>query len=179
MTSAERDRAVSYLVETRSALVDSTRGLDHAQWFHKPSPEQWCAAECVEHLSITEEHLCRGLRKMAERPPDPEDQLAAAAGKEELIVKAVPSRGRKVKGPPEACPKIESADGAAILARFLAVRERTIDYARSTSDPLRTRLFPHFVFGPLDGYQWLIFMAAHSERHRRQIEEVITTLRRG
>lgn len=172
MTSAERERAVSYLEQTKAALLDSTRDLPASDWLHKPSPEAWNAAECVEHLRITEESLCGALREMAAQPAAPEDQLALAAGKEELIVKAVPSRGRKVKGPPGSLPDIQSQDPLEILARFIAVRDGTIEYARTTADPLRTRLHAHFVFGELDGYQWLIFMAAHSERHRRQIEEV-------
>ncbi len=174
MTSAERDRAVSYLEETRTALVESTRGLEASRWWRKPSPQQWCPAECIEHLSITERHLCSVVRSMAVHPPASDGDLALAAGKEDLIVKHVPGRGRKVKGPPESIPQLEAGDAAAVLERFLVIRDRTIDFARSTDHPLRTRLYPHFVFGPLDGFQWLIFMAAHSERHRRQIEEAVS-----
>lgn len=171
MSPDERARAVAYLEETKAALIESTSKLTYAEWHHKPSAEQWSPAECVEHLSITEMYLCRTLQEMGTRPAASEEELAAAGGKEDLIAKAVPSRGRKVKGPPESQPKLQTTDPEAILDRFLAIRDRTIHYARTTNDPLRTRLFPHFVFGPIDGYQWLIFMAAHSERHRRQLEE--------
>ncbi len=85
----------------------------------------------------------------------------------------VPARRRKVKGPPASMPK--GGEPEAMLARFVENRERVIVYAATTSDPLRTRLFPHMVFGPLDGFQWLIFLGAHSERHRRQLEEVKTS----
>src|SRR3974377_2469125 len=107
MTSAERDRAVSYLQQTRAALVESTRGLDAAQWRHKPSDDAWSAAECIEHLSLSEEHLLGVLQGMAAEAAAAEGQLAAAAGKEKLIEKAVPSRGKKVKGPAEMHPRIE------------------------------------------------------------------------
>lgn len=176
MTDAERGRAVGYLEQTRAALVASTRDLERSQWLRKPSPDAWCAAECVEHLSITEEGLCAVLKQMSAHAPASADQLALAAGKEDLIVKAVPSRGRRVKGPEGAMPRLESPDPAAVLARFIEIRDRTIEFARTTDHPLRTRLYPHFVFGPLDGFQWLIFMAAHSERHRRQIEEAVAAL---
>src|ERR1700722_1603116 len=156
MTSAERARAVAYLKETKGALLNSTHGMTVAQWRHKPSPEEWSIGDCVEHLCITEASLLRGIQKMASVPPAPEDQLALAAGKEELIAKAVPSRGRRVKGPPEAMPKGEWSDPDTLLARFIEVRERVIVYVETTPDPIRTRQFPHFVFGPLDGFQWLI-----------------------
>src|SRR5277367_2308367 len=75
MTTAERDRAVAYLQETRAALLDSTRGLSEPQWRHKPSPEEWSIAECVEHLAIVEGFLLRSLEQMVTAPAATEDQL--------------------------------------------------------------------------------------------------------
>jgi hypothetical protein len=173
MTSAERDRAVAYLKETKAAVLDSTSGLSDSQWRHRPSAEEWSIVDCVEHLAIVEGFLLRTLQGLAAAPPAPEDQLALVAGKEEMIVKAVPLRGTKIKGPPRSMPKGGEPDE--MLARFIEVRERLIVYADTTLDPLRTRLFPHIVFGPPDGFQWLILLAAHSERHRRQLEEVKTS----
>ncbi len=173
MTTAERDRAVAYLQETRAAVLESTRGLSDAQWRHKPSPDEWSIAECVEHLAIVEGFLLRRLQQIASAPAASEHELALAAGKEDLIVKDAPGRKRKVKGPPATLPK--GGEPGAALAQFVENRELVIAYAATTSDPLRTRLFPHMVFGPLDGFQWLIFLGAHCERHRRQLEEVKTS----
>jgi hypothetical protein len=170
MTPAERDRAVAYLTETKADLILSTQGLSDAQWRHKPAAEQWSIAECVEHLGIVEEFLLQKLQGMASAPAATAEELALAAGKEDRIIKDSPARQRKVKGPPVMMPKGGEPD--VVLARFVDARERVIAYAAATGDPLRTRLFPHMVFGPLDGFQWLIFLAAHCDRHRRQMEEV-------
>ncbi len=175
MTSAERERAVAYLKETRTAVLDSTRGLTEAQWRHKPSPEAWSIGECVEHLAVVETGLLRALERIPSSPAATEEELVAALGKEEMIVKAVPSRGRRVKGPPHAMPKGEWTDPDALRERFTEVRERLIVFASTTTHPLRTRQFPHPFLGQLDGFQWLMFLAAHSERHRRQLEEVKTS----
>jgi hypothetical protein len=175
MTPAERDRAVAYLQQTKSAVVDCTRGLSAAQWRHKPSAEEWSIAECVEHLGIVEERVLRGLAKMASAPAAPDHELALAAGKEDLMVKEASSRSQKFKAPPQVMPQGCGDDPGMLIARFGEVRERAIVYAQSTSDPLRTRLLPHPMFGPIDGFQWLIFVAAHSERHRLQMEDVKTS----
>jgi hypothetical protein len=172
MSPAERERAIRYLEETKAALVESTRTVAGALWHFKPSPEQWSIAECIEHLSATESQLLSVLQKMRERPEAAAEELAINAGKEEKLAAAVASRGRKVMGPPGAMPRLTTTDPNAILDRFNAIRESSIEFARKTLDPIRTRLHSHFVFGPLDGYQWLIFMAAHSERHRKKIEEI-------
>ena len=47
-----------------------------------------------------------------------------------------------------------------------------MDYIRTTNDDLRDHFYSHPVFGPLDGYQWLLLLSAHSARHTEQIEEV-------
>jgi hypothetical protein len=38
---------------------------------------------------------------------------------------------------------------------------------------LETLSFPHRVFGPLDLYQWLLFLDAHENRHTEQIAELL------
>jgi hypothetical protein len=176
MTPAERDRAVAYLTETKCAVIDSTRGLSDAQWRHKPSAEEWSIAECVEHLGIVEERVLRGLAKMASAPAAPGHELALAAGKEDLMITEATARSQKIKAPPQVMPHGDCGDDPSrLIARFIEVRERVIVYAQSTSDPLRTRLLPHPMFGPIDGFQWLIFVAGHSERHRLQMEDVKTS----
>jgi len=156
-------------------MIDSTHELSEAQWRYKPSPEVWSIAECVEHLGIVEERILRGVQKMAEAPAAPEDELALAAGKEDMLVKVAPARKGKFPAPPKSIPKGEWSGPHALIGRFVEVRGRSIAYASATSDPLRTRLMPHPAFGPLDGFQWLIFFGAHCERHRRQVEEVKTS----
>jgi hypothetical protein len=37
---------------------------------------------------------------------------------------------------------------------------------------LRAHSAPHPAFQTLDAYQWILFMAAHSDRHTQQINEV-------
>jgi hypothetical protein len=124
MTSAERERAVVYLQETMAAVLISTQGL---------SAEEWSIAECVEHLAIVEGFLLRSLQQMATAPEAPENELALAAGKEDLIVKDAPARKRKVKGPPASMPKggepdamlalfVENASGRSCMPRPPAIR---------------------------------------------------------
>jgi hypothetical protein len=172
MTEAERAQAIVYLEETRRAILDATSALTEAQWRYKPSPEEWSAAECVEHIAIVENRLLQRVKAGAAGPADPDEVLAEAAGKDEMIRKRVPRRGFKAKAPEMARPSHRFADASALLAYFDETRENTISYVRATGDPIRSKTFPHFVFGPLDGYQWILFMAAHAERHLNQLNEV-------
>jgi hypothetical protein len=60
---------------------------------------------------------------------------------------------------------------AELLAAFDADRAVLLRYAGSTTDDLRARLAPHPIAGPIDAYQWLLFLGAHTKRHTAQIAE--------
>jgi hypothetical protein len=174
MTSDERQRVLDYLEQTKAEILTSTASFSEAQWRFKPSPEQWNAAECVEHIAVVEQSLLRTLQRLAAGPPGSEEALASTRGKDEIILRAVPRRGGKAQAPEPARPSNRWPDTAALLASFAEIRDQTILYVRSTDHSLRSVSHPHIVFGPLDGYQWLLFLAAHSERHLRQLLELQT-----
>jgi hypothetical protein len=175
VTPADRERAIAYLEQTKTAVLDSTAALDEAQWRFKPSPETWSPAECIEHVAIVETELLRRIQELAQGPAAPDEILAQTPGKEETMVKMVRSRARKVSAPEGARPTNRFSSSAELRAHFVEVRERTIVYVRTTEDPIRQRTYDHFVLGPLDCYQWILFLAAHSERHLKQLEEVLAS----
>jgi hypothetical protein len=174
MTSAERQRALDYLEQTKAAILASTAAFTEAQWRFKPLPEQWSAAECVEHIAVVEQSLLRTLQRLAAGPAGAEEALASTRGKDELILRAVPRRRGKVQAPEPARPSNRWPDTATLIASFTAIRDQTILYVRSTDHPLRSVSHPHIIFGPLDGYQWLLFLAAHSDRHLKQLLELVS-----
>ena len=166
MTSADRESICAYLERTKAELLETTATLNESQWSFRPAPEAWNAAECVEHLAITEAMLLGTIRKT---PAAAAETLAQCAGKEQILKQKVPARGKKAQAPERVRPSgVSPADA---VQQFIATRDRTIEFARTTEEPIRERVFPHFVFGPLDGYQWLVFCCAHTERHLAQLKE--------
>ena len=171
MTSEERQRALDYLEQTKTAILSETAGFTEDQWRFKPSPEQWSPAECVEHITIVEQSLLRTLQRLGASPPANENDLASTRGKDEIIPKRVGARRGRAQAPDRAQPTNRWPDPAILIATFIATRDETILYARSTDHPLRSICHPHMALGPLDGFQWLLFVAAHSERHLHQLLE--------
>ena len=55
---------------------------------------------------------------------------------------------------------------------FESARARTRAFAATTTADLRRYFLRHFLFGELDGYQWLLLIGAHSKRHCAQAERV-------
>src|ERR1700730_10049938 len=164
--------AVEYLESTRTMFLDATAGLSDAQWRFKPAPEVWSVGECAEHVALVEDRLFAMILRFATEPPASAEDLAQVEGKEDLLVRMVTSRSRKASAPEEVCPANRWPTPELLIAHFTESRDRTIAYARAGAEGLYTHIRPHFVLGPLSGYQWLLFQAAHSERHIKQMDEV-------
>ena len=58
-----------------------------------------------------------------------------------------------------------------VLGRFAASRASIEAFLESAADH-RNHAMPHPVIGLLDGYQWVLLIAAHSQRHTNQILEL-------
>jgi hypothetical protein len=171
----EKDRAalVGYLTTMRDQVVSESATLTDAQWKFKTAPERWSVGEVVEHLALAEPLLFGLQQKTVAGPPASAEQIAATKGKDDMIRKVIPDRTKKAQAPEPLQPgKAQSLGGqAAVVAAFKDRRTATIDYASKTKDDLRARTADS-PLGPLDGYQWLLFIAAHSERHLAQLREV-------
>ena len=76
-------------------------------------------------------------------------------------------------GPPQVLrPTGKFATKKKLIETFIAVRQKTVDYVRTTNDPLKNHVANHPTWGDMTAYQWLIFIAVHADRHAAQLEEV-------
>ena len=171
ITKAERDQAVKYLTTMRDQVVNESEKLTDAQWNFKPAPGRWSVGEVVEHLALSESFLFDLQQKIVGGPAATAEQRAAAKGKDEVIVKTIPDRTKKAQAPEALQPGARLGSRAEVLAAFKERRAKTIAYASTTKDDLRARVGDSPI-GPVDAYQWLLFVAAHSERHLAQLREV-------
>jgi hypothetical protein len=166
----DRTKLVDYLTKTRDQVLAESSKLTEAQWNFKPGPDRWSVGQVVEHLALAESYIFDLQQKAMNGPPSTPEQQAATKDKDAMIMKAIPDRTQKAQAPEPLHPgKLGSR--ADVLKAFKDRRAKTLEYARKTKDDLRARV-GESPLGPLDGYQWLLFMAAHSERHLAQIKEV-------
>ncbi|MFB3825815.1 MAG: DinB family protein [Bryobacteraceae bacterium] len=165
----ERGRGLSELHATRKQFLDSIAGLSAAQWSFKPDAASWSIAECAEHLAVSEDVIFEIVTKKlpAGATAPPEKKLA-----DDVVLKMTVDRSMRRKSPEAMAPSRRWASPEASVAHFRESRDRSLDYLRTTADPLRKHFAPHPAFGPLDGYQWLLVMSAHVARHVAQIEEI-------
>lgn len=168
VTSAEREQAALYLAATRDRLIESLKGLSEAQWNFKPSPDRWSIAEIMEHLAIGEERIGEIVGKMADAPVASTDRDAKRV--DAFVLADIPNRYPRFQAPPRVGPSGRWA-GPEAAEQFLRNRAQTAELL-SSSAYLRGRVVPHPVFGPWDGYEWILAAGGHCTRHTGQIFEV-------
>lgn len=170
LSDEDRAKGVAYLEKTRQGVIDATKGLSDAQWKFKPAPDRWSVAECVEHTALAEDFIF-GLvtEKVMTAPPGGADRDYAKidAG----VLAMIPDRSHKARAPEPLVPTGRWTPQEA-LDHFLKSRAKTIEFMKTTPD-LRAHVTDQNPLGtPMDAYEFLLLISAHSERHTKQILEV-------
>jgi hypothetical protein len=161
---------MKYLESTRQGVVDATNGLSAAQWNFKSAPDRWSLAEVTEHIAAAEDFL-RGMvvEKVMVAPARPAAEDVVAI--DEMVVRMVPDWSHKKDAPDPLKPTNRFGSPDASLKHFLEARATTEDFLTKTPD-LRAHAIDSPMAKKLDAYEWILFIAAHSERHTKQIQEV-------
>jgi hypothetical protein len=168
VTQAEKERAIQYLESTKKGVLEATKGLSDAQWNFKPGPDRWSIAQVMEHIAAAEDFI-RGMdsEQVMKAPAVPDRDVKKT---DEAVLAMVPDRSVKAQAPEPLVPtnRFGSADGS--LKHFVESRAKTEDFVKTTAG-LRDHVADSPV-GKLDAYEFVLLIAAHSERHTKQILEV-------
>lgn len=170
LSKADLDRGLQYLETTKKNIVDATRGLSEAQWNFKPSLFKWSVAQVIEHIAASEDLL----RQVAEgqikqqAAPVPDRDLKKT---DDRVLEVVPDRSRKFQAPEQLRPKNQFGSPEAALSHFIERRAKTVELLKNTPD-LRAHVVESGLLGKIDAYERILFVAAHSERHTKQLLEV-------
>ena len=172
VSQADKDHALQYLESTKKGVLDATKGLSDAQWKFKPGPDRWSVAEVMEHLAAAEDLLrVMTQEQVMKTPAVPPRDPAELKKIDDSVVAMVPDRSHKVDAPEPLRPTNRFGSPAEAQEHFLESRATTEEYLKSTPD-----LRAHSVDSPmgmkLDGYEWILLIAGHSERHTKQMLEV-------
>ncbi len=143
LTAEERQHALRELRDQEAALQD------------RPTPEgAWTIAESCEHLDKVDHQIFRLLQSpmLCREEPAP-----ASAWDDNTLFDHVASPGRAVASPQGIWKSTDE-----FWAAYRVFRQQMRTWIETTDAPL---------LGVLDGYQGLLFVAAHGHRHSAQILE--------
>jgi len=171
LTPEERSAALAELESSRRHLLAALEGLTEGQWSRPPGPGRWSIAECAEHIVAAELPLDRFFASGARLQPTDEERREIRR-KDEFVRAYLRDRSRRDEAPERIRPKGRFATREETIQTFEERRAANLAYVRETAEPLRDRFAPHPFAGVLDGYQWVLFLAAHTDRHAAQIQEI-------
>ncbi len=171
----ELQQARLFLDQTRNYVVGATKGLSEGQWTFKPAPEQWSIAENVDHI-VTVHELVLGpiLAQLANAPAGEADPKTVDA----IIISQLSVRLAKFPVPEAARPSGQVSRQSALerlstnYQRLLEVLETESGLRQHAIDSPPLKALTQGAYTQMDGYQWILAAAAHTERHTKQILEV-------
>ncbi|MDZ7291987.1 MAG: DinB family protein [candidate division KSB1 bacterium] len=164
----KRKHILRRLDESLEILEKNLTGLAAPDWQRKPAPDRWSVAEIVHHLVLVEvqrlqwlKDLLAGRRESAPPRDEPIPDLATYRRKKQRV---------QAKEDMQPTAGISSKT---LLAAFRRGRAETKAFACEVDlKKLQEVWLITKTFGPLNGVEYLEFLAAHTERHADQIEKV-------
>jgi uncharacterized damage-inducible protein DinB len=160
----------------RARLCQGVEELNLRQATFKPSADRWSVAEILEHLAKVDRALVGRIGKMLAELEEVQPGVEASVSFVPFSLDSLIERARdqKFKSPELALPD----SGLPIQESLAKLKSSRADLLsmqpRIEARNLSQTTFPHFVFGQLNIYQWLGFIGIHENRHRKQIELIMS-----
>jgi hypothetical protein len=152
----------------QTAFFRAADAVPSAEWNTKPSAEEWSAGELVAHLVMVERAVVGGADRISQKTPKHIPYFKRL----HLPIWLVESRIVRRKTP---IPLDHGliGDKEEMLAELRAARERTLAFLEETKDrDLSAHRWAHAFLGMLNVYDWFEMIAAHEQRHTKQMKEI-------
>jgi len=171
MAPTERSEIIDVLEKSTQEFQAAAGGVSESLAKTRPEADRWSVLECIEHVATVEDMFLKRLAggEYTEAPPEDKEKEAALAAR-------IVDRSTRRQAPEAILPKGRFTSLAEGLVQFHGTRDRTVQFARERAADLYALASAHPVFGPLNGVEALIVIAAHARRHAAQIREVRTAL---
>ncbi len=151
---------------TRQEVHAAVEGMPETAATAAPAPGRWSVVECLEHITVVEQSFVGRLQTAAPGDVPPIDKQ-----REANFLEQIPNRSQRAEAPERARPTGRFTNLSDALAAFDRARAETIRFAEAQQEKLYSIAETHGRFGRLNGYEFLILVAAHSRRHAGQICE--------
>ncbi|MCU7548708.1 DinB family protein [Chitinophagaceae bacterium LB-8] len=171
ISGAERRFLTHQLRESKANLIKSVKGLSEEQLNYKPFPDQWSINECLQHLAISENEIWKMTEAVIKQPTN-EGKRSEIKTSDEEVLKNFSNRNQKFQTFETMLPAASSGKTTnEALSEFKHARNHLIKFSRSTTDDLRDHvsITPE---GASDAYQLILMIAANTQKHIQQIEEL-------
>ena len=172
------EEVLNYLEAQRKELRAAIDSVPAAERNTQAAGDRWSVAQVLDHLTIVDRRVASGVRKWIA------EAQSAGLGTETAtspVLGTIPAeritdRSRRVEAPQEIRPRTD-VDAETAWTELEQAREK-LQAAFLTGDGLALEqvIQTHPVLGPINIYQWMLFVGSHEARHTLQIREIAATL---
>ena len=135
-----------------------------------PNDAEWSVAQILEHLSMVEDgagRLCSKIVREVEASGARETETSSVLGLNDAL--GISAADVRITAPERVRPTAGLTPEES-MSRLEASRRKLKEVLQRASGlPLGAASVPHPIFGPFNGYQWVLTLAQHERRHIRQL----------
>lgn len=161
----EKQSLLARLRSSEERLLKVLQGVSESQAAFRPAADCWSIRETVEHVALAEEQMMQAIRDGVANSDPPDLEMDAR------ILALGADRSTKRNAPESTRPTGKIVSLGQSVAAFKHARRRTLDAVSDTAEDFRRKKVT-FAVGSFDGYQVLLMIALHAERHALQIAEI-------
>lgn len=175
LTPFELDRACLYIEQTKLGILGVLKNVSDAQWTFKPFAGGWSIAETVEHVVFVLDRVVgpvwdtlMGTAVIAVHPDF--RQI------DDLIIDRFPNRLTKFPSPAQPLGGMDRREALERLSENygrLSERLQSTGIRQHALEAPPLRAITNGAYVSMDGYQWILAAAAHTERHTKQLLEIM------
>ena len=159
----DKHDAATAIREATERFVAECSSATDGQWSFCPAPGAWSMAHVAEHVAISNGNLHSVLSKRLLESP-------MQSRRADVLDVEIPYLFYRGDEPPNlATPSGTWTDRQRALDSVNGSSAKILEWTDAVARDLREVGVVHPVFGLMDGVQWLLFAAAHYERHRAQL----------
>ena len=168
----------AFLEETRAAVVRAVEGLSPENAARRPAADTWSVDEILTHLSLVETGV---TKRFVQSVGQAKGEGLARESAVESVMHALDGRSVDVVREKWVAPEFVEPKTGLVLPDALDALARSrsgLRLALADADgwALQLVVSPNPRLGPLDMYQWLLFLGQHERRHLTQIERTIAAV---
>jgi Mycothiol maleylpyruvate isomerase N-terminal domain. len=170
---------VEFLDRTRTELMHGFESATPAQLAKKPGEKKWSVAEILDHLGIVETGIAGLAARLIARGKSEgvpiESSETSLLGTFDAF--SFPNTRDPFEAPYFVAPRSDP-DPDEVRENLRRSRENLLAaLATAEGMDLSKLSYRHAILGPLDLYQWVMFVGQHEARHSAQIKRTLQEIR--
>jgi len=169
---------LAYARLQRAALFDAVSLIPEPMRERRVDADIWSAAEVLEHLHRVETGIARLLSRSLERAKagglEAESEVGSVMASLDAL--RITDRSRRIIAPEPVMPRGELTAAQGMVA--LTESRQVLVSALREGDGLALGqvTWNHPTLGPLNLYQWVLFLGQHEARHAAQLQDLARQL---